>query len=206
LNITHILTVARALHPKFQSEITYHLLDVDDWLGEDLLSHFEDAFSFIDFARSLHQPLLVHCLAGVSRSVTVVIGYLMKRENMDFRHAVELVQSKRQVASPNKAFLRQLQIYESIGHVVDKNSSIYVLYILERFYREKKKLYTLATISSGLDPHEYTSKEHITMITNELKPLPKTQSPLSKLLKGNAKKKSNSDTTIRPYYILLCKM
>ena len=51
--------------------------------------------------------------AGMSRSVTIVTAYLMKRKGWDLRYALGHVKAKRPIAQPNLGFMRQLQEYES---------------------------------------------------------------------------------------------
>ena len=41
--------------------------------------------------------VLVHCMAGVSRSATLVIAYLMKSRNVSFNEAFAIVKSKRKL-------------------------------------------------------------------------------------------------------------
>lgn len=53
----------------------------------------------------------VHCNAGVSRSVSVVIGYLMKTQGMPFDAAYAHVKSERKAAQPNDGFRKQLKAY-----------------------------------------------------------------------------------------------
>ena len=45
--------------------------------GQELKQLFQDAIDFIHKARLNNQNVLVHCLAGISRSVTIVIAYIM---------------------------------------------------------------------------------------------------------------------------------
>ena len=93
----------------------YLQLHCEDSHREDLLVHFDKTFEFI------HQRLttgrnnvLVHCQAGISRSPTIVIGYLMKFHQMSFEQAYALVKSKRSIVNPNWNFLNQLSRYEKI--------------------------------------------------------------------------------------------
>lgn len=51
--------------------------------------------------------VLVHCVVGVSRSATLVLAYLMLRQQMSLRQAVITVRQHRWVF-PNRGFLHQL--------------------------------------------------------------------------------------------------
>ncbi len=56
--------------------------------------------------------VLVHCLAGMSRSVTIVIAYLLATTPMTTTEATEFVRSKRRIIRPNYGFTKQLEQYE----------------------------------------------------------------------------------------------
>jgi len=56
--------------------------------------------------------VLVHCFAGASRSATIVIAYLMKKNSWTLEHTLEYVKSRRSIVSPHEAFLEQLKKYE----------------------------------------------------------------------------------------------
>ena len=51
--------------------------------------------------------VLVHCAVGVSRSATLVLAYLMIRQNLTLVDAIKTVKDHRGVI-PNRGFLRQL--------------------------------------------------------------------------------------------------
>ena len=83
--ITHIVNMAAA-EPlcKMTPEIygpayTCLFIESNDMENYDISVHFEDVCEFLEQARKTGAGVLVHCVAGVSRSVTVVISYLMKR-------------------------------------------------------------------------------------------------------------------------------
>lgn len=53
--------------------------------------------------------ILIHCNAGVSRSATVVIGFLMLKRNYSFVEAYKHVKSVRNCVQPNSGFQQQLK-------------------------------------------------------------------------------------------------
>ena len=55
--------------------------------------------------------VLVHCYAGVSRSSSFVIGYVMRSRYMNYDDAKALVKKQRPCIYPNDGFVRQLQNY-----------------------------------------------------------------------------------------------
>lgn len=63
---------------------------------------------FTDEARSNGCGVLVHCEAGISRSPTITIGYLMYRQSISLQEAYSLVKSRRDFISPNLNFMGQL--------------------------------------------------------------------------------------------------
>ncbi|KAG7282723.1 hypothetical protein CRUP_017649 [Coryphaenoides rupestris] len=63
-------------------------------------------------ARQTAKGVLVHCQAGVSRSATVVIAYLMKHTLMTMTDAYKYVRGRRPVVSPNLNFMGQLLEFE----------------------------------------------------------------------------------------------
>ena len=56
--------------------------------------------------------VLVHCHAGISRSATICIAYLMFKNNVSLEKAFDHVRSRRGVTSPNLNFMQQLQEFE----------------------------------------------------------------------------------------------
>lgn len=71
----------------------------------------EIGYHFMNAAISENQPILVHCMAGVSRSVSLVIYYLMKKYFINFDKAYNIVLKHREIAYPNESFREQLKNY-----------------------------------------------------------------------------------------------
>ncbi|KAM7257980.1 hypothetical protein ACFE04_013721 [Oxalis oulophora] len=112
LNITHILTVANSLAPIYPNDFVYKIVGVADRAETNLRQHFEDSFEFIDSSKRQGGGTLVHCFVGRSRSVTIVVAYLMKKHGMSLSQALEHVRTRRPQASPNTGFITQLQAFE----------------------------------------------------------------------------------------------
>ena len=55
----------------------------------------------------------VHCYAGISRSATIVIMYIMRFHRMTFNQAFAYVKEKRNCVDPNQGFLEQLKSFEA---------------------------------------------------------------------------------------------
>lgn len=67
---------------------------------------------FADEARQNGANILVHCHAGVSRSATITIAYLLKHTKLSMMDIYRLVKGKRSIISPNFNFMGQLMEYE----------------------------------------------------------------------------------------------
>ena len=67
--------------------------------------------------------VLVNCLAGVSRSSTFVIAYLIKYFNISLKKAFLYVRNKRNQICPNKNFMEHLLEYEK--KIIGNNSLTY---------------------------------------------------------------------------------
>lgn len=75
-------------------------------------------------AMSARCGVLVHCVAGVSRSVTVTLAYLMQRHRLCLRDAFELVRSRKTDIAPNFHFMRQLHSFERDLGLHERSASL----------------------------------------------------------------------------------
>lgn len=87
----------------------YLFVFIEDHEDEPIHTEFKDC---IDFINRIDGPVLVHCVAGISRSATIVIAYLMKEMGMDYADAYNYVKERRRIINPNSGFKRQLRQFE----------------------------------------------------------------------------------------------
>ncbi|XP_066937605.1 dual specificity protein phosphatase 10-like isoform X2 [Macrobrachium rosenbergii] len=114
LGITRVLNVTSHLPGYHQdSGICYKTLPAMDSGHQNLRQFFDEAIHFIDEARQAGDRVLVHCQAGVSRSPTIVIAYLMKHTRMTMVDSYKYVKARRPIISPNLNFMGQLVEWET---------------------------------------------------------------------------------------------
>jgi len=115
LNIRYILNVtAKPASYSIPSGFQYKHLEAADNGFQNLRQFFEEAFEFIDSAKTAGTAVLIHCQAGISRSPTLSIAYLMKNYLMTMADAYKFVKTKRSIISPNLNFMGQLWEFEQI--------------------------------------------------------------------------------------------
>lgn len=74
---------------------------------------FDQAFDFIDQHIQGGKKVLVHCMAGQSRSATLLAAYLMKKNRWSKQMALYHIFQKRQIIYPFPPFLDLLAEYEN---------------------------------------------------------------------------------------------
>ncbi|XP_076272772.1 dual specificity protein phosphatase 22 isoform X2 [Rhynchophorus ferrugineus] len=110
-NITHILAIhdtARRIH----SDKHYLCVMASDTPDQNLTQYFSLCNDFIHAARLRDGNVLIHCLAGMSRSVTVAVAYIMSVTTLNWKDALKVVKAGRNVANPNLGFQQQLEQFE----------------------------------------------------------------------------------------------
>ena len=73
--------------PEFVEEDRFLRIPVNDSYSEKLLPYFEQAFDFLEKVRCANACVLVHCLAGISRSPTLAIAYVMRHLGLNSEEA-----------------------------------------------------------------------------------------------------------------------
>uniref|UniRef100_A0A8D0CWY5 Dual specificity protein phosphatase 22 n=1 Tax=Sander lucioperca TaxID=283035 RepID=A0A8D0CWY5_SANLU len=111
-NITHILSIHDTAAPILE-DMTYLCISAADHSKQNLIQYFRDSIMFIHESRLKGEGCLVHCVAGVSRSVTLVVAYIMTVTGRGWVESLAAVRAARPCAGPNLGFLRQLEEFEN---------------------------------------------------------------------------------------------
>ena len=92
--------------------LTYRV-PVDDDPAHRIADYFDDVADLMETARRRGYGSVVHCAAGVSRSTTLVLAYLLKYTDMSLHQAFRHTRAIRPVVRPNMGFMSQLIAYET---------------------------------------------------------------------------------------------
>jgi len=115
IGITHIVTSIIGISPNFPEHFTYLQLDIGDTPDYNISDHFEIVNSFINDALEIPtNKVLVHCMYGISRSVTLVSAYLISKnisKTYTSKNAIDSIKEFRPIANPNFGFTKQLELY-----------------------------------------------------------------------------------------------
>ncbi len=108
--ITHVLGLVDG-QQKFDG-IEYLIFpDVYDDCIQNIMMYFKDSFNFIEECSKSKGKILIHCFAGISRSSTIVIAYLIYKYKMNIYEAIKHTQKQRSIVHPNTGFLAQLHVF-----------------------------------------------------------------------------------------------
>ncbi|KAG2382944.1 hypothetical protein C9374_004911 [Naegleria lovaniensis] len=136
-SITHILNVTKEISCKHKDSLTTIQILIDDNPNEALEHHIPQALQFINDCMKEKGTILVHCQAGISRSSSMVIAFVMNCLRMNLHDAYHYVKKRRSCISPNVGFISKLANYEIQILGVNKSSldlqDYYATWILEFF-------------------------------------------------------------------------
>jgi predicted protein tyrosine phosphatase len=92
-------------------DIQRHYLKVpwEDDHKQNILKDLPKILDWIDTELKQSRKVLVHCALGRSRSVAILIGYLMRMKKISFEEAFYEVKKKKPSAEPNLSFQQQLR-------------------------------------------------------------------------------------------------
>lgn len=87
-------------------------IPINDDQSANILEHVDAVINFIQEGIEQNEVTFIHCQAGISRSASFVIAYLMKTENLSSDDATKKVIEMRSKVAPNIHFCINLKNYE----------------------------------------------------------------------------------------------
>uniref|UniRef100_A0A4W3GY38 Dual specificity protein phosphatase n=1 Tax=Callorhinchus milii TaxID=7868 RepID=A0A4W3GY38_CALMI len=113
LGITALINVSATCPNHFEGHYLYKCIPVEDSHKADISCWFKEAIHFVDSVKNAGGRVFVHCQAGISRSATICLAYLMSSNRVRLDEAFEFVKQRRSVISPNFSFMGQLLQFEA---------------------------------------------------------------------------------------------
>jgi protein-tyrosine phosphatase len=108
-NISCIISVAENLKvTNSNPNIQIYRYNLSDDYNCNISLYFDEISEIINNEKIV----LVNCVAGISRSSTIVIAYIMKYHNLSLKDAFLYVRNRRNQICPNKQFMKYLLNYE----------------------------------------------------------------------------------------------
>lgn len=107
--ITAVLNVNQAPDEPQSPDIVYMHIPFDDG-AEIPHRQFVKCLGWLDFMYENGHTILIHCAAGISRSVTITAAFMHYEGLTDFDDALNQIRLRRPVASPAPAVLRSAKM------------------------------------------------------------------------------------------------
>lgn len=111
--ITDIINTASEVPNYFEGKFRYAKLGLTDYAEqkEDLSKVLEPVYRYIldTISKNPNAKIFIHCHAGVSRSATIVIYYLMRKYGLNFDQALGTLKTKRWIVNPNPWYAENLK-------------------------------------------------------------------------------------------------
>ena len=109
INIKLIINVTKEIQNYFPENFEYYNIEILDSNNENFRNNFNNVVDYIkkkNFADN--ENILVHCYMGCSRSVAVILAYIIKFKNINLDEAITIIKNKKNTININKTFLEEL--------------------------------------------------------------------------------------------------
>ncbi|GMH92416.1 hypothetical protein TrVE_jg3638 [Triparma verrucosa] len=139
--VTHILNVCKQLPNFFPTDYTYLKINAMDSPDYQLVQDYAKAAAFLSHVEKINGRCLVHCIAGVSRSVTLVMMHLMRNHEVCLNQCYKHIKSCRPFIRPNEGFLFQAAEFElqTFGFTSVASHKMHRDFMFYKWNKEKSK-------------------------------------------------------------------
>ncbi|KAI9475243.1 tyrosine protein phosphatase yvh1 [Coemansia sp. RSA 1085] len=152
--ITHIISIAKHYVPSYPTDFAYKLVSIDDLPEENIIQYFPQCNRFIEHSLKEGGRILVHCMAGQSRSAAVTAAYLMQNEKLTAEQALAQIKHKRPQIYPNDGFVEQLQLYYDIDYDVSPTKALYRRFLISHNADRYREYGEMGAVVAGQDPSQ----------------------------------------------------
>ncbi|CAF0849762.1 unnamed protein product [Rotaria sordida] len=122
--ITHILNVATGIRNAFPDQYKYLNIELLDVPETNIHKVFTRTNEFIQQAVADNGHVLIHCNAGISRSASIALAYLLGIHRIKYEDAYKLLKTARSNIKPNDGFVKQLKQYAAEIAQTNENNSL----------------------------------------------------------------------------------
>jgi protein-tyrosine phosphatase len=118
-NINCIINVTKSISNYYENdendenEFHYYRISVEDIKDESIINNLEITYKYIEKQINNNNIILIHCFAGRSRSVALVLFYLIKKYKKSIDESYNNILKKREVVNINKSFYDEIEEYFS---------------------------------------------------------------------------------------------
>ncbi len=113
-NIDMIISAVYGAIAHYPFKFKYEKADLRDLGNENIIGEIDRLLPRIRDEINQNKGVLIHCMQGASRSVTIAAAYLIRYHNMLAAEALEFMKRKRSCVNPNKGYRNQLRTYEDM--------------------------------------------------------------------------------------------
>ena len=112
LGTSHVLNLAAQLPNVFEDSFVYKKIELYDSADTDIRRVMPQVITYLNRVERLNGRAFIHCISGVSRSVTVLIMYLIMEHSMRLVEIYDHIKRLRPFIAPNDGFKLQLALCE----------------------------------------------------------------------------------------------
>ena len=167
LGITHIISVIPVFNPAFEDKFKYLHIQAHDDENQDIKKYVEISNEFIKNCIFEGGKVLIHCMVGRSRSVTIFIAFLIMIIKGEFTQSLVTLDNDKNNYLNNYNELSNMIEYKKLIENNENNTHI--------IQNNKKYRRNNTNNSNHLNQNSYIDIEQITSITQELPKLSKKE-------------------------------
>ncbi|KAA6399125.1 MAG: putative protein-tyrosine-phosphatase MKP1 [Streblomastix strix] len=192
--ITHIINCTGDEGRAVANPSLFNYLDIylSDSPNEDIVPRFPFIVAYVDNILNSHNEqkprFLFHCMQGVSRSASMLMAYLMYKNQWTYEQTLQYVQDRRRIVSPNIGFAAQLKIWEQTvsNQKQEEHPEPTVTPLTSQFTSNEQQQSSNPTLNQNDIINKNTNEINQTHIINKNSQNINTSTPIKQVIVNNA--------------------